>query len=116
MNKKRLRALFFLNKSPNSLPAGEKGFDFALRRLHPPLLAEGFSAAPAMERGGHVPTQLPQVALTGDQAVGVTAVAAAEHCRRAAVPPHLSAIASASSRTPSALKPSSKCRTLPRFP
>ncbi len=114
MNKKRLRALFFLNKSPNSLPVGEKGFDFTLRSLHPSLLAEGFSAAAAMERGGHVPAQLPQVPLTGDQAVGVTAVAAAEHCRRAAA--HLSAIASASSRTPSALKPSSKCRTLPRFP
>ena len=85
MNKKRLRALFFLNKSPNSLPVGEKGFDFTLRSLHPSLLAEGFSAAAAMERGGHVPTQLPQVALMGDQAVGVTApVAAAEHCRRAA--------------------------------
>ena len=37
-----------------------------------------------MERGGHIPIELPQVALTGDQAVGVTAVAAAEHCRRAA--------------------------------
>ena len=84
MNKKRLRALFFLNKSPNSLPAGEKGFDFTLRRLHPPLLAEGFSAAPAMERGGHVPTQLPQVALPGNQAVGIAALAAAEHRRRAA--------------------------------
>jgi len=47
MNKKRLRALFFLNKSPNSLPVGEKGFDFTLRRLHPSLLAEGFSAAAA---------------------------------------------------------------------
>ena len=84
MNKKRLRALFFRIKLLISLPAGEKGLDFALRRLHPPLLAEGFSAAPAMERGGHVPTQLPQVALPGDQAVGIAALAAAEYRRRAA--------------------------------
>ena len=50
MKKKRLRALFFLTELPNSLSVGEKGFDFTLRSLHPSLLAEGFSAAAAMER------------------------------------------------------------------
>ena len=37
-----------------------------------------------MERGGHVPTQLPQVALSGDQAVGIAALAAAAEYRRRA--------------------------------